>query len=653
VDLCIYGATPAGIAAAVQMRRMGRSVVVLEAGRRVGGMTASGLGATDIGNRDAIGGISQEFYARIRERYVGRYGEDSPQVRDCRDGYRFEPSVAEAVFLAMLGEAGVRVVFGQRLREVRKNGTELREVLTDTGLTVRARMFIDATYEGDLLALAGVSFTVGRDGNAKYRETLNGVQFGRPFLNFRVPVDPYVVEGKPESGLLEGVSSEEGGEPGQSDAKVQAYCFRMCLTDVPENRLPFPRPGGYDPNRYTLLARYLRAGVWDAFRPVDRVPNGKTDVNNSGAFSTDHIGMSYGWPEGDVPTRARLFREHLVYQQGLMWFLGHDESIPPDIRDQVNRWGLARDEFRATGGWPHQLYIREGRRMLSDTVMTEHHCLGTVMAGDAVGMAAYAMDSHHVQRVVRDGRLQNEGDVQVAGFPPYPISYRALTPREGECRNLLVPVCLSASHIAYGSIRMEPVFMVLGQAAATAAAHALEQRVPVQQIDISRLQNRLREDRQVLGGLTVSGPTQMVLEPGKLKGIVVDDADAVKSGSWTTTPLPNPRRVAAGYLHDDDSAKGLLSATFTPDLPADGSYDVVVIFPPNPGAATSVPVTLNVEGVGAQQFRLNERASEQNGFVSLGTFKLPSGRRTSVTISNKATDGYVTVDAVQFIPLGS
>jgi hypothetical protein len=651
-DLCVYGGTSAGVAAAVQARRMGKRAVILEPGRHLGGMTASGLGLTDIGNRTVIGGLSREFYARVREHYIRAYGADSPQVRDCRDGFRFEPKVAEKVFDALAKEAGVPVYFRHRLQRVVKRRNDLVELVMENGTVVRAAMFLDATYEGDLLAAAGVSYVVGREGNAKYGETLNGVQFGRPFHNFRVPVDPYVVEGEPSSGLLKGISEYDGGKQGEADNRVQAYNFRLCLTNVAENRLPFPRPREYDPERYTLLARYIREGVWDAFRPVDGLPNGKVDLNNNGAFSTDNIGMSYDYPEGDAAAREQVVREHASYQQGLFWFLCHDERVPPEIRRQVRQWGLARDEFTDNGGWPHQIYVRESRRLVADYVMTEHNCLGSVSVDDSIGMAAYAMDSHNVQRVVRDGRVLNEGDVQVAGFPPYGISYRAIIPREAECRNLLAPVCLSASHIAYGSIRMEPVFMILGQSAATAAVMAIDAQTGVQRVNVAKLQQRLLQDRQVLGDRSGTGtPLPLVLDPKSLKGIVVDDTEAEKTGSWASTALPNPRRVGEGYLHDDDAAKGLLSASFTPDLPAEGSYNVVLIFPPNPGAATNVPVTIQVEGVGSASVRVNQRASEQNGFVSLGTFKLPAGRRTTVTISNKGTDGYVIADAVQFLPL--
>ena len=360
-------------------------------------------------------------------------------------------------------------------------------------------MFIDATYEGDLMAKAGLSYTVGREANAKYGETLNGVQTAQATKHqFMKPVDPFVKPGDPASGLLPGIYAGGPGRDGEADHRVQAYNFRMCLTDAPENRIPFPKPAGYDPLRYELLLRYIQAGVWDAFCSNLAMPNRKSDCNNCGAFSTDNIGMNYDYPEGDYATREKIFAEHVLYQQGLMWFLANDSRVPAKIRDEIGRWGLCKDEFQETGGWPHQLYVREARRMVGVYVMTQHNCQGEKIAGDSVGLAAYTMDSHNTQRYVKDGKAINEGDVQVGGFPPYPICYGALVPEAKECTNLLVPVCLSATHIAYGSIRMEPVFMVLGQSAATAAALAIDGGVAVQRVEYKTLREQLVADKQVL-----------------------------------------------------------------------------------------------------------------------------------------------------------
>ncbi|MCS6850311.1 MAG: FAD-dependent oxidoreductase [Gemmataceae bacterium] len=472
VDVCVYGGTPGGVAAAVQARRLGKSAVLVVFRRHVGGMTSGGLTATDIGNGAAIGGIAREFFNRVGK------------LR----GYL--PSEAEKAFRSLLREAAVPIYFENRLQDVVKEGNRLVALRTEKGHTFRAKMFVDATYEGDLLAKAGVSYHVGREGNSVYNETLNGVQF-RDKHNFVVPVDPYRVPGDPKSGLLWGISPADPGKPGQGDKKVQAYNFRMCLSNSPDRR-PFPKPAGYDRDRYLLLLRYIKA---KPHIPLQLRPG---DSNNDGGFSTDYIGGSYDWPEGDYATRERIFQDHVLYQQGLMYFWTHDPEVPPELQAQVRAWGLHKDEFPETDGWPHELYVREGRRMVSAYVMTEHNCLSKIVAEDSVGLASYNMDSHNCQRVVIDGKVRNEGDVQVRCPKPYPISFRSIVPREEQCANLLVPVCLSASHIAYGSIRMEPVFMILGQSAGTAAALAIDGGTSVQQVDYRALRQRLVQDKQVL-----------------------------------------------------------------------------------------------------------------------------------------------------------
>jgi len=646
-DICVYGGTSAGVVAAVAARRLGKSAVLIEPGRHLGGMTAGGLGATDVGNRGAIGGMAREFYQRVHDFYLRRYGPDSEQVKDCRDGFRFEPHVAEMIFNEMVKEAGVPVFLGQRLKSVKKRRNRITEIATEGGTVFRAQVFIDATYEGDLMAQAKVSYTIGRESNAKYGETLNGIQFGHRGHQFRVPVDPYVVEGDPSSGLLKGISPDPPGHHGDGDHRVQAYCFRLCLTNVPENRVPFPKPKGYDPDRYTLYARYINKGVFEIFGNSQRLPNNKTDTNNHGAFATDNIGMNYDYPDGDWATRQRIIEDHLNYQQGLFWFLCHDERVPSHIREQVNQWGLAKDEFVDNGNWPHQLYVREARRMISDSVMTEHNCRGTVVAEDSIGLASYNMDSHHVRRLVIDGRVMNEGDVQV-GVSPYPIAYRSIVPRESECANLLVPVCLSSSHIAYGSIRMEPVFMILGQSAATAAHFAIDAKTSVQKIDVKKLQEQLLKDKQILRW---TGATVTAFDPKTLKGIVLDDADGKKTGEWIPSTRSFDRRVGTGYVHDGNTNKGRVAIAYTPDIPEEGMYEIILIFVPHPNRATNVPVTIAIEGGESVTVKVNQRVEEHKGLASLGTFKLPKGKRTTVTLSNKDTDGYVVADGVQFVPV--
>jgi len=485
-NLCIYGATSGGVIAAIHAARRGRSVLLLAFGAHVGGMTSGGLGATDIGNKGAIGGISREFYRRL-----GRhYGK--------QESWTFEPSAAEGLFLEMLGEAGIEVIYEQHLSQVLKEGPRILEITMESGERYRAEVFIDATYEGDLLAKAGVSFHVGREGNARYNEIFNGAHVGHPNHNFKKFVDPYRIAGDPGSGLLPGISDETPPQQGEGDHRIQAYNFRICLTDRPENRKPFPCPPGYNADQYTLLARYLETGVWDLMGLSIAMPNDKTDTNNYGAFATDHIGANYEWPEAGYARREEIFQDHVRYMQGLFWFLTHDERVPSPIQAEMQRWGLPIDEFPSTGGWPHELYVREARRMVADYVMTEHDCVGRDEAEDPVGLAAYTMDSHNCMRVVLGGRAFNEGNVEMGGFSPYPISYRSIVPKEAECSNLLVPWALSASHIAFGSIRMEPVFMVLGQSAAEAAHLAIRSKRPVQQIDYEVLREELLAAGQVL-----------------------------------------------------------------------------------------------------------------------------------------------------------
>jgi hypothetical protein len=492
VDLCIYGGTPAGITAAITAAQRNRTVILLEPGPRLGGMTTSGLGFTDIGNKAAIGGLAREFYSRLGREY------------EAKEAWTFEPHVAQRVFEIWVREAGITAHCRQFLAAVEKEGQRLVALRTTSGLTVRARMFIDASYEGDLMAAAGVRHMVGREDNATYHETLNGAHVSETH-QFDFPVSPYVVAGDAASGLLPGIDSSEV-VVGAGDRRVQAYCFRMCLTDDPANRAPFVQPADYDSRWYALLQRYFAAGWRDVFSKFDRLRvRTKTDTNNHGAVSTDFIGQNHAWPNASYGAREKIFQAHVSYQQGLCWFLANDASVPTEVRERYATFGLCRDEFVESGGWPTQLYVREARRMLGRYVMTEHECRRSRQAPDAVALAAYTMDSHNCRRFVRAGRsasepdiVLNEGDVQVHGFPPYPISYRAIIPQASDCENLLVPVCLSASHIAYGSIRMEPVFMMLGQSAAIAADMALAESAPVQAVPYADLRTALIKAGQIL-----------------------------------------------------------------------------------------------------------------------------------------------------------
>jgi hypothetical protein len=494
-DVCIYGATVAGIAAAIQAQRMGRSAALLSFDGYIGGITTSGLGATDIGDAKTITGIAQEFYQRVGAHY------------GLTESWYFEPHVAADALRDLCDEAGVDLFFRQRLTGIQMADREIVSITTEGGHTFQASYFVDASYEGDLMAAAGVSYTVGREGNAKYGETLNGVQVGtgNGVHNFRRPVDPYTTQGDPKSGLLHGISTDPPGVSGQADQRLQAYNFRLCLTQA-SNRLPFPKPDDYDAERYELLLRYINVmgETTDALSLTTWLPNGKTDTNNWGAFSSDNIGRNYRWAEGTYGEREVIFQDHVTYHQGLMWFLANDPRVPQPVRTSVQAFGLPTDEFTNTGGWPHQLYIREARRMISDYVMTEHHCRGKVVATDGIALGSYTMDSHHCQRValLQNGvaTARNEGDFEAGPVTPYPISYRSIIPQASECPNLLVPVCLSASHVAWGSIRVEPTYFALGQAAGAAASLAIESgpHTPLTQVPIGTLQARLRSAGKAL-----------------------------------------------------------------------------------------------------------------------------------------------------------
>jgi hypothetical protein len=644
-DICIYGGTAGGVASAVQAARMGKSVVLVEFGDHLGGLTAGGLGATDIGNKAAIGGISREFYQRLGKHY------------GTNEMWTFEPHVAENTLNEMLWELNVSIHFQQRLASVKKKGNRITEIRMENGDVFRAKMFIDATYEGDLMAKAKVSYHVGREANSKYKETLNGVRAHTPFHQFEVPVDPYFRPGDPKSGLLPFIQSGSGGKPGDGDRKVQAYNFRLCFTQNPTNQMPILPPKNYDAKNYELLARYLEALVAAGRKPelkkfwnLKLMPNGKTDINNNGGFSTDFIGANWDYPEANYERRKEIWQAHEDYTRGFLHFMATSPRVPENIRDEIKTWGLCRDEFQSTGGWPQQLYVREARRMISDYVMTEHNCRGTTVAEDSIGMGAYTMDSHNIQRIAENGVVENEGDVQVGGFTPYPISYRSIIPREKECANLLVPICLSASHISYGSIRMEPVFMVLGQSAATAAAFAIDKNTSVQKVNYSLLKERLIADKQVLEW---TGPkkelTTRNVDPKKLPGIVVDDADAKQRGEWRPSTAAGKQILGWSYRHDNDSQKGECTMTFTPRIKKAGEYEILLWCQPNANRATNVPVTISINGKQIQTVRVNQRKAASET-VSLGAFKLPQGTGTSVTISNEGTDGFVVADGVQFVP---
>ena len=573
-DLCIFGGTSGGVAAAVQAARMGKTAVIVNPTKYLGGLTTGGLGATDIGNKAAIGGISREFYHRIAQHYAkdpawslqtapdyfakrrgGQAGASSLGGADATM-WTFEPRVAEQVCFQLLAESKTPVYLEQRLKSVTKSGLRIQEITMENGRSFRAKMFIDATYEGDLLAKAGCSFHVGREANSVYGETLNGVRALTPHHQFTVPVDPYVKPGDVGSGLLPFIQAGDGGTPGDGDKSTQAYNYRLCFTTDAKNRLPAQKPPGmpqpkwdalleaangslavtppanYDATQFELLGRYLVALVAgnksprlaQFWNPI-WMPNHKTDINNNGGFSTDFIGRNYDYANANYASRERIAKEHENYIRGFCTFLATDPRVPQAMRQEMQSWGPSADEFLDTGGWPREMYVREARRLVGDYVMSEKNCRAVETITDSVGLGAYNMDSHNCQRIVKNGKVENEGDVQVPPMKPYPVSYRSIIPKAAECDNLFVPVCLSSSHIAYGSIRMEPVFFVLGQSAATGACQSIDQKCAVQDIDPAKLRERLLADKQVLEFKRSDAVGRGGVAIKSLQGIVVDDED--------------------------------------------------------------------------------------------------------------------------------
>jgi len=674
-EVVVYGGTSAGIAAAVQVKRMGHSVVVIEPTSRIGGLTTGGLGQTDIGKKAAIGGVSREFYQRIRKHYHEAtnwnwqtredYQSDGQSRTAANEDamWTFEPSAALSTMESFVDEYGIPVVYGERLDRTplagdkhrvvgaETDGVQIVSIKTESGKVYRGQIFIDATYEGDLMAGVGVGFVVGRESNSTYGETLNGVQTQYAVHHqFRPHVDPYVRPGDAESGLLPGIDPQGPGDEDEGDHRVQAYCFRMCLTDHPDNRLPIVKPAGYDPLQYELLFRNFEAGAKIIPWSFSAMPNRKTDINNNRGFSTDFIGQNYDYPEASYSRRAAIVDGHREYQQGLMWTLANHPRVPEHVRQEVSRWGPCRDEFQREDGWQQQLYVREARRMVGLQVMTQHHCQGQVEAQQPIGLAAYTMDSHHVQRHIdSQGFVKNEGDVQVGGFSPYPIDYGAIVPKRDQCTNLLVPVCISASHIAFGSIRMEPVFMVLGQSAATAAVLSIESKTVVQDVDYKKLRQRLLDDRQVLAW---TGPKTKSVEgasPKSFAGIVQDDSQIEREGfdrvSRSTAPF-----VGVGYRHDNNIAKGQQLAIFRLQVPQAGQYEARLAWTPNPNRATNVPVTV-YHATGKTTVFLNQQQKPDHGnFGTIGTYAFASGE-AKIEVSNAGTDGYVIADAVQLVPV--
>ena len=677
VDVVIYGGTAAAITAAVQVKRMGKSVAVVSPDERLGGMTSSGLGSADIGNKEVIGGLTREFYHRVWRYYqspdvwkwqkkedFGNRGYGALAVDgEMRTMWIFEPEVASTIFESWVRENELQVFRGQRLD--RKQGVELKDgaiisITTLSGTRFQGDVFLDCTYEGDLMAATGISYFVGRESNARYGETLNGVQISKALKNqFVNRIDPYHLYGDPTSGLLPGISNWTPVKDGTEDNKIQAYNFRLCLTRVDENRVPFPKPESYDPKQYELLLRTLKRGSRHIFDHFDPVPNAKTDTNNHGSFGTDNIGMNYDYPNATYEEREKIIRQHKNYLQGYFYFLCNDPQVPIDIREEMSQWGLAKDEFLETGHWPPQLYIREARRMVSDFVMTEADVVGDRDTLKAIGMGSNKIASHNVQRYVakdEQGKayVLNEGDIQVSFDQPFAISYDAIVPSIKQCSNLIVPVCLSASHVAFGAVHMEAIFMILAQSAATAASLAVDREIAVQQVDYQDLREKLLLDGQVLELSREVRLSKAVGYPrDRLGGVVVDGEQIEFFGEWTESSSLRPF-VGTSYHHDGNREKGLLFAKFPFVAPSNGLHEIKVSFPSFANRAGSVIYQVAHQD-GILKVQVDQRKPKSNSqlWLSLGSFNFKKGEQYYVNLSNEKTEGYVVVDAIQVIALSS
>lgn len=640
-DVVVYGATAGGVVAAVAASNAGNTVALIEPRHHVGGMTSGGLGRTDFGRKEVIGGMAREFYERVGDHY------------DKDIAWFFEPGVAERVLRDWLREARVHLYFGSRLGGVERTGKQIDRITLLSGTIFDAPVFIDCSYEGDFLPLAGISYTWGREGRDQYGESLAGrIEYSAKH-QFEVPVNPYDEDGN----LLPLIYGGDPGTPGEADRKVQAYNFRLCMTQVPGNRVAWPRPEGYDPAEWELLRRYLAARpglTFDEICNPSPMPNGKTDTNNNGAISTDFIGGNWGYPNGSYEEQAAIVAEHERYVMGFFYFLANDPGVPEALQAEAQSWGLAKDEFTDTNNWPHQLYVREARRMIGAYVQRQSDLQENRHKEDSIGMASYNSDSHNVQRFpVTDSPLWdagtpsvlNEGDMQV-GVRPYDMAYHAFVPQAAECTNLLVGSTFSASHVAYSSMRMEPQYMIIGQALGVAASMARESGVPVQEIDVPALQDTLIDQGAILhsedAGLDLK-------KSSDFPGIVLDSEDAEVIGRWSMSSSSIPY-VGYGYHHDGEAGLADYRIRYTAALPEPGRYEVRVSYTTNSNRATNALVRIHAAG-GVVEKRVNQRKDpgEHKPFFSLGTFDFDGEEATAEIVSTPDAGGYIIADAVQWL----
>ncbi|TDU81749.1 FAD dependent oxidoreductase [Prosthecobacter fusiformis] len=653
-DLVIYGGTPAGISAGITAAREGASVVIIEPTQWIGGMVTGGLSRTDVGKEKTIGGFPREFFTRA--------AAAKPET----NMWYAEPKVNLVTYEAMLKEAGVKFITAQSLKSITKEGTRITSLTTSDGTTYTGKMFVDASYEGDLMAAAKVSYIVGRESRAQYGEPLAGY-YPMPIRPRTVEVmesdcpsiggtGPSYIHGTPVSipaldaagKPIFGVYADPKLEPGSADGLTQAYNFRITVTQRPDIFVPFPKPASYDPAKYELLLRLIQAFPGIRFGRIFHIgstSHGKYDLNAQGLFSTDYPGGNTEYPDGDAATRAAIWQDHVDFIQGMLWFLGHDERVPQSLRDQANSWGLCKDEYTDNNHWPYALYIREGRRMIGEYVMIQNDLQGDIFKDDSIAMGSFLIDCHIVQRIVaEDGTVRDEGSFPDDPAMPYQIAYRSLTPKRAECENLLVPVCFSASHIAYCSMRMEPVYMAMGQAAGLASVMAVKGETSVQGIDVPALRKKLLEQNAVIE----LGEMASMIRSSKLPGIAQDDKAAETTGKWTSSSYGTP--VDGFSLNDGNANKGQMSVVYTLKVPTDGRYEVRVSYVTATNRASNVPVTIQ-HSEGSETVLVNQKQQPaiDSLFTSLGTFNFSADKPAIITITNKDTDGIVGADAVQLL----
>jgi len=640
-DICVYGGTSGGVAAAVAAARLGKSVALICVNNHVGGLTASGLGVTDRGNTASIGGIAAEFYSRVGQ----AYGSANPV-------YFFEPHVAEQVFTQMLNGAGVPLYTNLQLASVTLSNLTITQIAMTDGSLFRAKEFIDATYEGDLMAQSGVTFTWGRESSATYGESLAGVVVNSVVYR----CDPYVIPGNPASGLLPLIQTNAPGTLGSGDKRVQTYNFRLCLTQNVTNQIAITAPTNYSEATYELVHRYIDAYVaTNGSVPLNRlidvqtiIPNGKTDINAYADVSTDFIGFNYTYPTNTYAGRQAIYQQHKDYISGLLYYLATSTNVPANVRTSMQSWGYAKDEFQDNGGWPYGMYVREARRMVSDYVLQQQDAQSLRAATDSISLASYTLDCHPAARLAVNGVTVTEGGIGTSVPYPYPVSYRSIVPKVGECKNLFCTFALSASHVGFASVRMEPVFMMTSHSAGVAAAFAIDDNVAVQAVNYQKLTAQLLADGQILkwGSVQSVDTNGIIMTVSTTPGVtaVGSWATGANSGGW---PLPN-----GAYWNDSNTGKGTKCVRFNPTITTNGYYDVYVWWVYDPNRANNTPIRI-ASATATNYVTVNQQINCTNWVKVASSNYFNIGNSSSVTISNLGTTGYVIANAVRWMPLGN